>query len=244
LCASPVFALSVPPAADRVVDLASILKPEEAQRLSASLALFQQETGPQIQVLIIPSLDGESLEGYSIRVADQWGPGSKKKSDGVLLLMSIGDRKVRIEVGQGLEGTLPDILAGRIIRDTMVPYFKAERYRDGLIAGLQAIATRLGGTLKNVPILDSQEAVGRREPSSGFHYSFLLFLLVFLVLPKIFGRRSSPVGGFGTGMLLGGLLGGGRRSGGFFGGGSGGGFGGFGGGGGGGFSGGGASGDW
>ena len=246
LCGFPAstYALDVPPFTDRVVDLAGILQPQEKDQISNSLGQFQSEKGPQLAVLTIPSLEGEPIETYSIKVVNQWKLGDKKKSDGLLLLIAVKDHKARIEVGQGLEGDLPDILAGRIIRDTMAPYFRAERYRDGLVAGLQAIAVRLGGSLKEFPVVEMRRQRSSEAPS-GLSWLFPLLIFAFLVLPRLFGSsQSSGSGrGFFTGMLLGGLLGGGRRGGGgLFGGGDGG--GGFGGGGGGGFSGGGASGDW
>jgi uncharacterized protein len=233
-----------------VIDLARVLSPEEQQQIEGSLQLFQKEYGPQIQVLTIPSLEGEPIESYSIKVVDAWKLGGKKNDDGILLLVVPEDREVRIEVGQGLEGLLPDVLAGRIIRDVMIPFFKENRYDSGIFAGLSAIAGRLGGTLKNVP------AFAQRTPDRSLKLStlFFLFILFFIILPRLFGgrgggrdpfgrRQRGGAGDFLTGMILGGLFGsgkgrGGRDDDGGFGGG------GFGGGGGGGFSGGGASGKW
>jgi len=147
------------------------------------------------------------------------------------------DRKVRIEVGRGLEGDLPDALAGRIIRAGIIPFFKQGQTGAGVLVGLGMIAESVGGKLENIPTPQMRQT--RRR--GGVNLAFLIFLSIFLIGPIVFrGRRR---GGLGSailgGMLLGSLMGG-RRGGGFGGGGFGGGFGG----GGGGFSGGGASGGW
>src|SRR5690606_28037376 len=159
------------------------------------------------------------------------------------------DRQLRIEVGQGLEGDIPDAIASRIIRETIVPQFQRGQFSAGIIAGVQAIAQRAGGELKDMPNVPDRT---RRRSSGGAGLILPLFILFFLVLPRLGGRgryhRRSAAGGMLTGFLLGSTLGGmGRRHRGGFGGGGfgGGGFGGgFGGGMGGGFSGGGASGGW
>lgn len=254
LC-SPVLsgALEVPPHTRQVMDLADVLTAEQRQQIEGSLQLFQKEYGPQIQVLTLPTLEGEPIESYSIKVVDAWKLGDQKRDDGVLLLVVTQDHEVRIEVGQGLEGVLPDVLAGRIIRDVMVPFFKENRYDAGIFSGLNAIAGRLGGTLKNVPAFAQLKPHPR---STSLGSLLFLFILFFVILPRLFGRgggrdrfgrRQSGTRDFITGMILGGLSGSGKRGGsdeGGFGGSGGFGGGGFGGGGGGGFSGGGASGKW
>lgn len=229
-------ALEVPAHSGPVIDLAGVLSRADQSRLAASLMQFRQQVGPQLQVLVVPALEDETIESYSIKVVDKWQLGSKQKDDGVLLLVATGDRKVRIEVGQGLEGELPDALAGRIIRNGILPLFKQGQMGAGIVTGLQMIAESLGGTLENIP------ATQRRKSSGGIgKLGFLLFLGYFLMGPGLFGRRRG--GGVGNALLAGALLGSGRSYGGsgFGGGGLGG--GGFGGGGGG-FSGGGASGGW
>ena len=153
----------------------------------------------------------------------------------MLLLVATEDHKVRIEVGRGLEGDLPDALAGRIIRTGIIPFFKQGQTGAGIVVGLGMIAESVGGKLENIPAPRM-----RRAKRGGVNLGFLLFLSFFLIGPILFGRGRRRRG-FGTallgGMLLGSLMGGGRGVGG---GGFGGGFGG----GGGGFSGGGASGGW
>lgn len=230
LWASPVLALEVPKHTGPVVDLAGVLSRGDQAKIAASLLQFQQTYGPQLQVLVVPSLEGESIEGYSIKVVDKWKLGAKGKDDGVLLLVATESRKVRIEVGRGLEGELPDVIAGRIIRTGIIPFFKQGQTGAGILVGLGMIAESVGGKLENVPAPRLRNTK-RSQGSLGY----LLFIGMFLIAPLFGGRRRR--GGVG-GALLSGLLMGAAMSSGRHGGG------GFGGGGGGGFSGGGASGSW
>ncbi len=237
LWASSAFALAVPKLTGPVVDLAGVLSRSDQAKISTSLLQFKRKYGPQLQVLLIPKLEDETIESYSIKVVDKWKLGAKGKDDGVLLLVATQDHKVRIEVGRGLEGDLPDALAGRIIHSGIIPFFKQGQTSAGVLIGLSMIAESVGGKLENIPAPQM-----RRAKRSGGNLGFLLFLAFFMVGPALFGRGRRR-GGAGSailgGMLLGSLMGGGR-GGGFVGGGFGGGFGG----GGGGFSGGGASGGW
>ena len=229
--ADPVFSLDIPTHTGPVVDLAGTFTHSENTQISASLIRFKNKYGPQIQVVTIPELKDETIEGFSIKITDKWQLGSKDKDDGVLLLIAIQDRKVRIEVGQGLEGDLPDALAGKIIRAGIIPFFKNGQINAGVLTGLGMIAESIGGELENIPASQIQ----RKKRFGGANLGYLLFLAFFLFGPMMFGRRRR--GSIGTsllsGLLLGSVLGGGR---GHYGGGFG--------GGGGGFSGGGASGGW
>jgi len=235
LWATPVFSLDVPKLIGPVVDLSGVLSRSDQEKISASLLQFQRKYGPQLQVLVVPKLEDETIEGYSIKVVDKWKLGAKDKDNGVLLLVATEDHKVRIEVGRGLEGDLPDALAGRIIRTGIIPFFKQGQTGAGIVVGLGMIAESVGGKLENIPAPRM-----RRAKRGGVNLGFPLFLSFFLIGPILFGRGRRRRG-VGTallgGMLLGSLMGGGRGVGG---GGFGGGFGG----GGGGFSGGGASGGW
>lgn len=235
LWANPVFALDVPEHSSPVVDLAGVLSRSDQAKIAASLLQFQQTYGPQLQVLVIPSLEDETIEGYSIKVVDKWKLGAKGKDNGVLLLVATESRKVRIEVGRGLEGDLPDIIAGRIIRTGIIPFFKQGQTGAGILVGLGMIAESVGGKLENVPA----PSLRKQKRSTG-SLGYLLFIGLFLIGP-LFGRRRR--GGVGSAVLSA-LLMGAAMSGGRHGGGGGFGGGGFGGGGGGGFSGGGASGSW
>ncbi|HEU4345011.1 MAG TPA: YgcG family protein [Candidatus Binatia bacterium] len=133
------FALDVPPLRGRINDLASLITADAAKRLEESLGRFEKETGHQIAVLTIPSLEGEDLEGFSIRVAETWKIGQKGVDNGAILLIARDDRKLRIEVGYGLEGVLPDAIASRIIREVIVPHFRSNDYSGGIEAGVDAM---------------------------------------------------------------------------------------------------------
>ncbi len=230
-------ALQVPPLRGRVNDYAGLMPPERVRALEDRLARFEQETGHQIAVLTIPSLEGEPLEDFSIRVAENWKIGQKGFDNGVILLIARDDRKVRIEVGYGLEGVLPDAIASRIIREIIVPRFRANDYAGGIEAGIDAILKITSGE----PLPESRRA---QKEMGGFSLAQLFFILLLAAIPiiAVLGTQSQnrAVGSW-SGRRRGGGWGGPFWGG--FGGGFGGGGGGFSGGGGG-FGGGGASGGW
>ena len=122
--ALPARAADVPFLTGRVVDEANILSPGVEQNLSQMSEKHEQATGNQVVVLTMPSLEGESIEGYATRVFDAWKLGQKGKDNGVLVIVAPNDRKMRIEVGYGLEGTLTDALSGDIIRRDIAPHFR------------------------------------------------------------------------------------------------------------------------
>jgi uncharacterized protein len=128
-----------------VTDKSSILTPGQIQLLESKLSNFEKETSNQVVVYIIPSLNGESLEETSYDIAAKNGIGQKGKDNGVLLFIVTEDRKLRIEVGYGLEGVLPDALAGQIIRKEITPYFKQGKYYEGINAGVDAIIAATKG---------------------------------------------------------------------------------------------------
>ena len=137
--ASLVSALDVPPLTGRIVDLAQVLPAGVAAGLTHELEVHETKTGNQVAVLVLPSLDGEPLESFSHRVATTWALGKKGTDNGVLLLIALRERKVRIEVGYGLEGTLTDLRSSRIIRNEIVPRFRAGDMAGGIAAGVRAI---------------------------------------------------------------------------------------------------------
>jgi uncharacterized protein len=144
--ASPAAALDVPPLTGRIVDNAHLLPADRTASLSAELAAHEARTGNQVAVLTLPSLEGEPLEEFSHRVATTWKLGQKGTDNGVLVLVVPGDRKVRIEVGYGLEGTLTDAKSSRIIREEMVPRFRTGDYSGGIAAGVKAVLGTIEGT--------------------------------------------------------------------------------------------------
>jgi uncharacterized protein len=171
-----VSALDVPPLTGRVVDLAHVLAADEAEQLSGRLKAHEAQTGNQVAVLILPSLEGEPLEEYSHRIATAWKLGQKGTDNGVLLLVALKERKLRIEVGYGLEGTLTDLRSAQIIRQEIVPRFKAGDVPAGVRAGTEAILKTIEGTYQ-AP--DSNQ--GRRVPeSSAVSYVVIGIIVGFL----------------------------------------------------------------
>jgi uncharacterized protein len=235
---STAWALEVPPLTGHVNDRAGLLSPSARQDLEARLAAYEAKTGHQMALLTLPSLEGEFVEDFSIKVVESWKLGKKGKDDGVLMLVAMADRKLRIEVGYGLEGELTDALTGRIIREVMTPAFKQGDPSRGITRGLEALIAASGGEGKPLPP-EPRRAV-RRERGVGIA-PYLLVFLVLMLFTGGGGRRGRRRFGAGPIIFGGSSFGGGF--GGFRGGGGGGGGGGFRGGGGG-FGGGGASGGW
>lgn len=142
------WALDVPPLTGRVVDLAHVLPPEIASSLNRDLETHESKTSNQVAVLTLPSLEGEPLESFSHRVATTWKLGQKGTDNGILLLIALRERKVRIEVGYGLEGTLTDLRSAHIIRQEIVPRLRSGDLPGGIAAGVQAILNTIEGTYK------------------------------------------------------------------------------------------------
>ncbi len=174
----------------RVNDTVGALSLETLRDLETILKAHEDTTSNQIAVLIIESLEGESIEEYSIRVVDAWKLGQREKDNGVLLLVSRGDRKVRIEVGRGLEGDLPDITCGSIIRKEIVPRLKSGDYDGGVRAGVESIIAAIGGAYT----ADESDQGG---PGWGNWLLMLLPLSIFLCVVGVF----TFVGLFSTGFV-------------------------------------------
>jgi uncharacterized protein len=212
------------------------------QSVGAALEDYQRRSGRQIAVALITTTGNQSLEDYTIDLARSWGVGTKSRDDGVLLVIAVRDRRVRIEVGQGLEGRLTDLESGRIIRERLVPLLAAGRYGAAVQQGTDAIRTALGD--RQVGALPPPPQPVASERSYGAGTLFFPVLVIGLLIASLVGRRRRRRrwGGMGVPIIWGGALGG--FGGGGFGGGGFDGGGGFGGGGGGDFGGGGASGGW
>jgi uncharacterized protein len=145
LAAGPAVAVDVPYLTGRVVDDAEILQPATRERVAAMAKAHEEKTTDQIAVLTIPTLGGESVEEFASRVFAAWKLGQKGRDNGVLVLVAPQDRKMRIEVGYGLEGTLTDLAASRIIRNVMTPAFKGGDFDRGVADGVAAIVAHLEG---------------------------------------------------------------------------------------------------
>jgi uncharacterized protein len=148
--ASAVWSLDIPPLTGRVVDQAHLLSPSAISSLNTALAAHESKTSNQVAVLTLASLEGHPLEELSHQVATAWALGKKGTDNGVLFLIAVQEKKVRIEVGYGLEGTLTDAKSSRIIRHEVVPRFRAGDFSGGIIAGTHAILGTIEGTYTNL----------------------------------------------------------------------------------------------
>ncbi|HYM33696.1 MAG TPA: TPM domain-containing protein [Candidatus Cybelea sp.] len=237
--------LHFPALSGRIVDQAGIIPAGTRQRIDAALERFEQSSSNQVVVVTLKSLEGDDIADYGYQLGRAWGIGQKGRNNGVLLIVAPNERKVRIEVGYGLEGQLPDVIAYEIVQNKILPRFRANDYPGGIEAGAAAIVSALEGTYNPAPV--SKSATRQGVPGA---LGVLLPVVFFLLMVQIAGRwrrgvlSRSPYGPWGVRR---GLYGGpiifpmGGFGGGGFGGGSGGGsFSG----GGGSFGGGGASGSW
>jgi len=176
--------VAVPALTARVTDLTNTLTAEQKSALEAKLQALESQKGSQISVLLVPTTKPEEIEQYSIRVTDQWKLGRKKIDDGVLLLIAKDDRRVRLEVGYGLEGALPDVLAKRIIAEDITPHFKQGDYYGGIIAGITRIDAVIQGEALPAP-----QAANNAHTSIENYLPFLIFtaLISGAILRRILG---------------------------------------------------------
>ncbi|MDB5447267.1 MAG: hypothetical protein JWQ97_2584 [Phenylobacterium sp.] len=235
-----------PPLTGRVVDNAHILSPAAVQKLDQDLAGLEQQTGHQMVVATIPDLQGYDIADYGYQLGRAWGIGRKGQNDGVVFLVAPNERKVRIEVGYGLEPVLTDALSSVILQQKVLPKFRAGQMEQGVVDGAEAVIQQLALPEDQAKAKVAQAQQQRAQGAGGGIPIGLIVtvLIVFWVLGSIlrgFGGRRGFGGGGGLWWLLPLMLSGsGRGGGGGFGGGDGGGFSG----GGGSFGGGGSSGSW
>ena len=241
LCATAVGAQDFPAARGFVNDFGNVISPPVAAKIEALCYELREKTGAEMAVATFATIGDEDPDEYANRLFAKWGLGKKGKDNGVLLVIMLGERKrVRIETGYGLEGILPDITAGRILNNYVIPQFRRKDYDGGLLAGAQAIAGLIAADA-GVQITGAVRPNLRQQQRSKGEFSPLAIIILFIIIIVL--ARSGLLGP----LLLSGMFGGGRGrhsdwgSGGFGGGFGGGGFGGFGGGG---SGGGGASSDW
>jgi uncharacterized protein len=191
--------VAIPPLSSPVTDVAGVLTPEQVATLDARLRAFEQAKGSQVAVLVVPTTQPEEIEQYAIRVAEAWKLGREGVDDGALLLVATGDRRVRIEVGYGLEGVLPDATANRIIDEAVVPAFRNGDYYGGIDAGIGRMLRAIEGEPLPEP---KRHSPAMKLPGL---FEVLPFLFVFAlvggsVLRRLFGRVG---GALATGGVVG-----------------------------------------
>jgi len=211
-----------------VHDEAGVLSPQVKAQLEAILKAHRDSTSTQIAVYLIPSLDGDDIDSYAMRVAEEWKLGQDKKDNGVLFLVAMQEKQMRIEVGYGLEGVLTDAMSSRINRNEVAPNFRQGNYEAGIQAGVIAIIQTVQGTYVN-----DEPVVKKRKGRSPIGTIIFIVILIIAMSRKNKGGGGGS-GGYWSAAMLGSMLGGGGgygRSSGSWGGGDFGGGGGFGGGG-------------
>ncbi|MFZ2197347.1 MAG: TPM domain-containing protein, partial [Thermodesulfovibrionales bacterium] len=185
----PVHALEVPKLQGYVNDYAGMISGQARAVLEQELQAFEQSDSTQIVVLTIPSLEGEALEEFSIKVAEQWKIGQQGKDNGIIVLVSKEDRKIRVEVGRGLEGQITDLMSGRIIDLVIMPKFKRGDFDGGLISGVHSLIDASRGEFK----ADSSREPRRRNGQS----RLLTFLIFGGIAILVLGSVSRPAGAIG-----------------------------------------------
>lgn len=146
------FAVEVPPLQGRINDYAGVLNSSTESELNGYLSRLESQTGIQLAVLTVPTIEDESIEGFSMRVAEDWKLGQEGKDNGILITLALAEHKIRIEVGYGLEGVLTDTQSGLILRNAIIPQFKEGDYNEGIAAGVSNI---VGLILQDEELLDN-----------------------------------------------------------------------------------------
>ena len=226
IAAFPLSALDVPPLTERVVDNATLLNASETEALTSLLESLEEATGAQIAVLTVATLAGDSLESFGIRVADTWKLGQKDEDNGAILIVALAERKIRIEVGYGLEDKLTDMKCGLIIRNVIAPHFQNGDYGEGITAGVKNMV----GIVADDADLVSKRVTNEAVPTDVIPIvAFIVFFLINVLFAMISARHnrrypssriyrsafgndffsSSSGGGFSSGGSSGGFSGGG-----------------------------------
>lgn len=195
----------VPALSGRIVDQAGVLSLEQRQALSRKLEAFEQAKGSQVAVLVVPTTGGEAIEDFATRVTDQWKLGRAGVDDGVLLLVAMQERRMRIQTGRGVQGTLTDALSKRIIAERMTPLFRAGDFAGGIAVGVDSILAAVSGESLPPPSKSGSSASSSLNSDLN-QVMFLAFMLVpvgALVLRAVLGRF---LGGVAAGVITGGVV--------------------------------------
>jgi uncharacterized protein len=183
--------VAIPPLKARVTDLTGTLSREQAASLEADLAQFEKARGSQLAILLVASTQPESIEAYSIRVAEAWKLGRKGVDDGILILVAKNDRKLRIEVGRGLEGAVPDAVAKRIVAEVIGPRFKEGDFHGGLRAGVAKLQAVIGGEALPPP----KPAARQGGRAMDLETLFIVGMVIATLLGAVMGRLLGRLGG-------------------------------------------------
>jgi uncharacterized protein len=220
--ASPATAKRFPDPLGYVSDFAKVVEPGIAQQITNICRELDQKTGAQIGVASFPDLGGDEIDGFTSKLFEQWMPGQKGVDNGILIVNAIAERKIRIEIGYGLEPIIPDAVAGRVRRDVMTPLLKESKYGEAYLSGVaalaQIIAQHEGVKLESLSGIQVPSVSGRGPGGRDLmdFMPFVMFLAGFIVLTRLARGRSRYWGGGGP--WIGGGFGGGGFGGGGFGG--------------------------
>ncbi len=185
------YGLEVPRLQGYVNDYAGIISPSARSRIEEELRAFERSDSTQIVILTVPTLGGENIEEFGMKVAEAWKIGQERKDNGILFIVSKEERKIRIEVGRGLEGKLTDLMAGRIIDQVIKPRFKQGNFDAGFIAGASALIAGTRGEFK------AEQRSGQRRQQGGLppFFTFLLFFGIFVLFLGAFSRILGGIAG-------------------------------------------------
>lgn len=177
--------VAVPPLEARVTDLTGSLTAQQRETLERELAAFEARKGAQIAVLLVPTTEPETIEQYGIRVAESWKLGREGIDDGALLLVAMKDRELRVEVGYGLEGVIPDAVAKRVIAEIIVPYFKQSDYYGGILAGVNRLMRLIEG--EPLPPPEARDTSWSRWEQA-LPFAFVAVFVIGGILRAVLGR--------------------------------------------------------
>lgn len=194
-----------PPQNGYVLDQTNTLSPEQIRSLNETIASYRQSTSVQLAVLIVPSIENDYLENFSINVARTWGIGGKDKNNGALLLVAMRDRTMRIEVGTGLEGDLTDVRAGQIIRNRITPAFREGNYYQGIVSGIEGMKIAINAESDPAVSQTSTSQFASSDWISIAVFGTYMFIFVLSWFASMLGRTKR----WWPGGIIGGLLGGG-----------------------------------
>lgn len=207
LTPSLVFAFSIPPNDGFVTDTAGIVSEQEEAELEAVLESYRIQTSNEIAVLIVGSLQGESIADTAIAIGREWGIGGRKSDNGLLMLIAYEDREVFLATGYGLEGAIPDIVAKGIIEEDILPSFRDAAYAQGIRAGIDAIIKHIGGEYTAQRYVVSGAGEESRVPLLFGGIVLLFFVSFFLAILKEFITHTAPTPSFWEGGMIGGFFG-------------------------------------